>query len=568
MDRLVLRPSRAYQVTPRQGASRRALGCPRGLAAGSVVAWVRLSLFSAICDNMLATAARGRGWALLSRRWTSSLAAVPVHAASPPQPIRALLAAHQQRAQQDDVEPSPVQIVGHARSIRTHRNLTFLSLTDGSLPGDATLQAVLRGPVKAQWDSLLSLGTALELTGRLQASKGASQAVEFAVEQLAVTGSSEASTYPLAGPASTSTHPAVLLRKHAHLRPRDARHAAVLRTRNAMEKGLSDYFWDHDFTRVAAPILTNADCEGGGEVFSVDVAGKEGEVATAAANGIPHADVTDKGQSFWSDSSAYLTVSSQLHLEALVLGLGRVYTVGPSFRAESSATNRHLAEFWMCEGELLTSSDESVALDQVMAVVEGLIKRIIEVSLGNGEAEYLWANDGEGLELLKQQAMRGWRRMTYTQAVEALQQQEREQEHSFSIAAPTWGESLASEHERWLARETPVFVTHYPAAIKPFYMRMGGDGLTVACFDLLVPRIGELVGGSLREERQDVLANRVASLPLAPNLQWYVEDLRKYGCNPHGGFGLGMERLLSYISRTDNLRDCLTFPRVKGPLRF
>jgi asparaginyl-tRNA synthetase len=363
-----------------------------------------------------------------------------------------------------------------------------------------------------------------------------------------------------------------------------------------MEKGLSDYFWDNDFTRVVAPIITSSDCEGGGEVFQVESVGEDGlatETMSALDAGIAqepslsgsipdrpstHAISKDgKGEhfhstgtgktSFWSDSTAYLTVSSQLHLEAMALGLGRVYTVGPSFRAESSATNRHLAEFWMCEAELLTSSDGDAGLEQVMSVVEGVIKRIMSVSLGNGEADYLWGQDVDGLKRLAQCASRehAWSRWTYTQAIEALQQQT---EGSFTIAAPEWGGSLASEHERWLARDGPIFITNYPASVKPFYMRQNDDQKTVACFDLLVPRIGELVGGSLREERGDVLAARLSDLPVSHNLHWYVNDLRKYGCNPHGGFGIGMERLLSFITNTENLRDCLTFPRVKGRLRF
>ncbi|UZJ52868.1 hypothetical protein CBS101457_002188 [Exobasidium rhododendri] len=529
----------------------------------------------------------------LSRRCHSSVAAPSQSPSS--QTIRALLAHHQSQSKDPSPNEETIQILGFARSIRSHRKLTFIDLTDGSLSGNSTLQAVIKGHAKTDWDNHLSSGVGLELTGRFQESKGADQAVEFAVEELKVTGKSEASKYPLAGPSNLTPSAAnILHRKYAHLRPREARHASVLRTRSAMEKGLTDYFWDNEFTRVVAPIITSSDCEGGGEVFSVEAADERGltdaseldlnmsqepslsgstsdqpSTRSSSDNMMEEQGTSQAAadrHSFWSDSTAYLTVSSQLHLEALALGLGRVYTVGPSFRAESSATNRHLAEFWMCEAEMLTSSDGEVALEQVMSVVEGLIKRITSVSMSRGEVGFLWEQDGAGLERLKQIASKDvlWPRLTYSEAVDALQKAR----DSFTVAVPEWGASLASEHERWLARDGPIFITHYPASIKPFYMREDEDPRTVACFDLLVPRIGELVGGSLREERREVLNSRMADLPPGPNLAWYVDDLRKYGCNPHGGFGLGMERMLSFITNTENLRDCLTFPRVKGQLRF
>lgn len=541
--------------------------------------------------------AAGERWLHRSsfRRGLGCLKSAYAFYSTTPQPIRTLLAAHQQLQSEED--SLTIQIIGFARSIRTHRKLTFVSLTDGSLPAENTLQAVIKGDEKEKWDSQLSIGVALELTGRFQKSKGADQPIEFAVDQVNITGQSQASNHPLASFSQTvlssSSSKNNLLRKYAHLRPRDARHASVLRTRNVMEKALSDFFWDQGFTRVAAPIITSSDCEDGGQVFKVDAAQEvqesednlDEELAQepSMSGSTPEQDKNikmvpslsgsegdfpakiSKSASFWSDSEAYLTVSSQLHLEAIALGLGRVYTVGPSFRAESSATNRHLAEFWMCEGEMITSSNGDAALDQVMDVVEGLIKQIVNTTLKSGEAEYLWTGDEKGLKTLQESALEQskWPRITYTEAVKLLQQEQR----SLKIAAANWGESLASEHERWLARKGPIFITHYPASIKPFYMRQDdGKADTVACFDLLVPRIGELVGGSLREERREIMAAKLTSSN--PHLRWYVDDLRKYGCNPHGGFGIGMERLISLVTKTHNLRDCLTFPRVKGPVRF
>lgn len=557
-------------------------------------------LFTATRLGMNAAGARCWHRRAVARRNLSS------SAITSPQPIRALLAAHHRHSQAaPTIDDSPlVQIVGFARSIRYHRKLTFISLTDGSLPADSTLQAVIKGDAKEQWDGSLSLGVALELTGRLQKSKGKDQPIEFAVQALRVTGPSEASSYPLASTSASLSVNNNLLRKYAHLRPRDARHAAVLRARNVMERALSDYFWENDFTRVAAPIITSSDCEGGGEVFQVDsshnleqdiaqepsLSGSTSDGKSSGASGEeiaqepslsgstpdqPSAQTDEaplsgsegslktKGSSFWSDTTAYLTVSAQLHLEALALGLGKVYTVGPSFRAESSATNRHLVEFWMCEGEMVTSSDANLGLEQVMGTVEGLLKQILIAITSSQEAAYLWNGDEKGLSELQEYSNSEWPRMTYTEAIESIQQE------GAVLSSVEWGDSLASEQERWLARRGPIFITHYPAPIKPFYMRQkeeGGGRVTSACFDLLVPRIGELVGGSLREERRGQLAARLGAS--SPHLQWYIDDLRKYGCNPHGGFGLGMERLVSFLTRTENIRDCLTFPRVKGPVRF
>lgn len=336
---------------------------------------------------------------------------------------------------------------------------------------------------------------------------------------------------------------------------------------------------------------------------------------------------------------AYLTVSSQLHLEALALGVGRVWTLAPAFRAEGSATNRHLAEFWMLEAELAFVE----SLGSVMDCVEASIKAAIHGALGSpgfglkrsseatdrqtaaelraaddtrflaqaaatsnssvsaGDSDNASAEEREAatqahLDTLRDaSSIKPWARMSYTEAIRALQSHHTALPNYFTFE-PVWGEALASEHERWLAGayvQGPVFVTDYPAHLKPFYMRTndqesatttataestaGAHGETVACFDLLVPRIGELVGGSLREERADLLNARIASLELdkdksgattGAGLEWYTQDLRKYGGAPHGGYGLGMERLISWITGVENLRDCTNFPRVKGSLRY
>jgi asparaginyl-tRNA synthetase len=343
---------------------------------------------------------------------------------------------------------------------------------------------------------------------------------------------------------------------------------------------------DEDFVRVTAPIITSSDCEGAGEVFRIvadaDAADAEPQrdASTAsadAASAAPHAK-----PGFWSGLPAYLTVSAQLHLEALAHGLARVWTTGPSFRAEGSATNRHLAEFWMCEAEMGTSGGAG-ALDEVMTAAEGCIRAAMRSVLGEGapsprteraqaDARFL-VGDEDMLAVLRDIASSAepWERITYDEAMRRLMT--RHMTAAFAVP-PCWGDQLASEHERWLAVGGPLFVTDYPATGKPFYMRVneaeqGTARQTVACFDLLVPRIGELVGGSLREERADVLQARMRELGVAEGpLRWYVHDLRRFGCAPHGGFGLGVERLLSWVTETENLRDCVTFPRTKGPVRF
>lgn len=455
------------------------------------------------------------------------------------------------------------RVACYARAVRKHQNVTFLTIADGtSIDASTAVQAVLRKELKAQFDHQLTPGVALEIVGQMKrASKARQQSMEFDIEALKVTGTCDSASYPIRlVEASTSEKKldsiqsstdgsAERLRRYAHLRPRDTRHAAVLRARDSLERAISGCFHRNQFIRVAAPIVTSSDCEGGGEVFRVEAD------ATVAK---------ESNESFWSDSKAYLTVSAQLHLEAMALGLGRVYTVGPSFRAEGSATNRHLAEFWMCEGEQLTSQDCALAMDEVTGVVEDVIKAAMKAVLTESSelSLYLWHGYDEArTSLLEMLALDRWERLSYTQAIDQLQKA------PLTTPAPIWGDSLTSEQERWLARDAPIFVTDYPANQKPFYMRLNQDDKTAACFDLLVPRLGELVGGSLRETRSETLHERLGNAS-REKLSWYVEDLRRFGCNPHGGFGIGVERLLSWLTNTESVRDVVTFPRVKGPLHF
>ena len=323
-------------------------------------------------------------------------------------------------------------------------------------------------------------------------------------------------------------------------------------------------------------MLTSSDCEGAGEVFQI-VADADVRAITGTGTGTAEpSSIGPKLASFWSGAPAYLTVSSQLHLEAIGLGLSRVWTLNPAFRAEGSATNRHLAEFWMLEAEMYwTSGDEDgrSAMHTIMDCTEGMVKAGLRAAMGDpgsrAREDLLLAAPGEAhLRMLEHVVSTRWPRLSYTQALEQLRQEQQQEQGS----APEWGAGLASEHERLLAAQAgvPVFVTDFPRDTKPFYMRANPDGCTAACFDLLLPGLGELVGGSVREERPARLRDNLvrAGLAASPSLAWYTDHLRTYGSAPHAGFGLGMERLLAWVTRTENVRDVNTFARTKGPVRF
>jgi len=346
-----------------------------------------------------------------------------------------------------------------------------------------------------------------------------------------------------------------------HLRPRTDANAAMLRLRSSLVKSLHAFFERHDFCYAHTPILTSSDCEGAGETFRVTPASSSAPPSPSQEQSPP-----DPHTEFFS-KPAYLTVSSQLHIEALASSLARVYTLSPCFRAERSQTNRHLAEFWMLEAEW--------AWTREVGDVCGLVEACVKDTLDSGRDERALIAKGatgqseERVKSLEAAATsKPWARMTYTEAISELEQYHAStvsRTHPFEFA-PKWGHGLQSEHERWLSEvlvKGPVFVTDYPSALKPFYMRTNDDERTVACFDLLVPFVGELVGGSLREERLEPLQQRMASHGLDPSGEeygWYL-DLRRYGSAPHGGFGMGFERLVSWMSGIENVRECIAMPR-------
>ncbi|KAH7926152.1 asparaginyl-tRNA synthetase [Leucogyrophana mollusca] len=446
-----------------------------------------------------------------------------------PQTIRQLL------ARPESSQPlHPVEVSGWVKSVRRQKNVTFAVISDGSwAPG---MQAVLSN---TNIPKNLTNGASVRLGGTLVKSLGAGQAQELRVDTVDVLGDCDPETYPIQKQALSVEY----LRENAHLRPRTDAVASMLRLRSELHRAVHGFFEGQDFTHVHTPILTSSDCEGAGETFRV--------VPNTAQSTLPEGDAQEE---FFS-KPAYLTVSSQLHLEALASSLSRVYTLSPCFRAERSQTSRHLAEFWMLEAEWAFTRSVDDVCDLVEACLKGVLARITP------DSSLPWS-DGRLRSLLNAGQYDAWARMTYTDAVAEL-----ERHHASSRAfefEPKWGRSLQSEHERWLSESFiggPVFVTDYPASLKPFYMRLNDDRKTVACFDLLIPHVGELVGGSLREERLDYLVASMKTHGLdEEEYKWYT-DLRRFGSAPHGGFGMGFERLVSWLSGIENVRECIAMPR-------
>jgi len=387
----------------------------------------------------------------------------------------------------------------------------------------------------------LTNGASVRLTGVLVPSPGPGQDNELLAESVKVLGECDPETYPIQKQALTTDY----LRDHAHLRVRTDVQGAVLRFRDAVMHSFHEFFRGNDFTYAHTPIITSNDAEGAGETF---------RVTPAPPSRAGHGPATQDPEFFSKPS--YLTVSSQLHLEALSNGVARVWTLSPCFRAERSQTSRHLAEFWMLEAEWAFVD----SVEELCSVVEASIKHVLRLD----SPDWILLRKDVGVSRAPVAAVSetSWARITYTDAIHELQKSG----VHFQFA-PTWGAALQSEHERWLAESFargPIFVTDYPSAMKPFYMRQNDDGKTVACFDLLVPHVGELVGGSLREERPTRLEAAIKRQGLDDGVyQWYL-DLRKFGGAPHGGYGMGFERLISWLSGIENVRECIPMPRWSG----
>ena len=439
-----------------------------------------------------------------------------------------------------------VIVKGWVRTKRELKGFAFTEVNDGS--SLAGLQVVLDDDVP-EYDIILkkiSTGASIEVAGTLVASQGKGQRIELKASSANVYGEADPETYPL----QKKRHSFEFLRTISHLRSRTNTLGAVFRVRNACAAAIHQFFQDKGFLWIHSPIITASDCEGAGELFTV---------TNFDLNKLPE---NDRGQvDFTQDffgKPAYLTVSGQLQAEVMAMAFQNVYTFGPTFRAENSNTSRHLAEFWMVEPEMAFCDLEG---DQNLA--EEFLKYIFQYVLDTCPDDMAFFNkwiDKSILATADNIINNEFERITYTKAIEILEKADKKFE--FPVE---WGIDLQSEHERYLAEELfkkPVIVTNYPKDIKAFYMRLDDDEKTVAAMDVLAPNIGEIIGGSQREERLDVLERRIQEMNIEADSIWWYLELRRYGTVPHAGFGLGFERLVQFMTGMTNIRDVIPFPRT------
>lgn len=433
-----------------------------------------------------------------------------------------------------------IQLQGWIRTNRSSGKLGFIELNDGTYFRNA--QLVYDVELKNFKDiEKLNTGCALTVTGKLKLTPEGKQPFEILVTEISIEGACD-SDYPL----QKKRHSFEYLREIAHLRPRANTFYAVFRLRSVLSMAIHEFFQDQGFVYVHTPIITGNDGEGAGEMFT----------ATTISN--------DDYEKDFFGKEAFLTVTGQLHVEAFAMAFRDVYTFGPAFRAENSNTSRHASEFWMIEPEIAFAD-----LDDNMDLIEDMIKYCIDYVLENAPEEMKFFNtmiDKQAIERITKVRNSEFKRMTYSEAIEILEKADVKFENKIS-----WGMDLNSEHERYLCEQVingPVFLTDYPKDIKAFYMRINDDGKTVAACDLLVPGVGELVGGSQREERYDILEKRMDELHMGKeNLQWYM-DLRRFGGCKHAGFGLGFDRFLMYLTGISNIRDVEPFPRTPRNLLY
>ena len=445
-----------------------------------------------------------------------------------------------------------ITVSGWVRSRRTSKGgFSFVELHDGS--AFASLQIVAPAALTNYADiERLGTGCSVRATGLLVPSPAAGQARELHADAVEVIGwVDDPDTYPIAKKRHTFEH----LRTVAHLRPRTNTFGAITRVRHCIAQAVHRYFDEHGFAWVNTPIITASDCEGAGELF---------RVSTLDFANLPRASSgdVDFSKDFFAEP-AYLTVSGQLQVESYCLAMSKVYTFGPTFRAENSNTSRHLAEFWMIEPEV-AFADLAANADLAESFLKYVISHVL-AERGDDMAFFKERVDANVITRMEQVVASPFERITYTDAIAIL---ERSGENfAFPVA---WGRDLQSEHERYLTEKhvgRPVVVTDYPKDIKAFYMRVNDDGRTVAAMDVLVPGVGEIIGGSQREERLAVLDARMADVGDTSSLWWY-RDLRRYGTVPHAGFGLGLERLVLYVTGMENIRDVIPFPRVPQNAKF
>lgn len=441
--------------------------------------------------------------------------------------------------------------------IRTRRDskagFSFLAVNDGS--GFDNVQIIAPNTLNNYESEILKLttGCSVVVDGTLNASEGKGQAYEINADKVFVTGFVEdPDTYPM----SAKRHSVEYLREYAHLRPRTNLMGAVMRIRNTVAYAIHSFFQENGFMWVATPLITSSDCEGAGEMFTV---------TNFDLNNVPK---NDKGEADFSKDffgkHAYMTVSGQLNVETYACAFSKVYTFGPTFRAENSNTTRHLAEFWMVEPEMAFTD-----LDGCATTAEKLLKYVFKTVLEQRADDMKFIAervDKDAITRLEHFISSDFAKVDYTDAIEILKKATKKFEYPVE-----WGIDLQSEHERYLAEEhfkAPVVVKNYPRDIKAFYMKQNDDGKTVAAMDVLAPGIGEIIGGSQREDNLEKLDKRMDELGMNKDSYWWYRDLRRYGSVPHSGFGLGFERLIVYITGVGNVRDVIPFPRTPHSAEF
>ncbi|MEX2594710.1 MAG: asparagine--tRNA ligase [Anditalea sp.] len=462
-----------------------------------------------------------------------------------------------------------VTLMGWVRTKRSNKNVSFIALNDGS-----TLHSyqVVADPAIITEDILkcVSTGACLKITGKVVASQGAGQSSELQAATMEILGEADVEKYPI----QPKKHSLEFLRENAHLRMRTTTFGAVFRVRHALAFAVHKYFNDKGFFYIHTPIITASDAEGAGETFRV------------TALDLKNPPLTQEGEIDYKEDffgrETNLTVSGQLEGELAAMALSEVYTFGPTFRAENSNTTRHLAEFWMIEPEMAfydAEDNQDLAEDFLKYVVnyalknckddlEFLDKRATEEEL-NKKAEQ--RSELGLLDRLKLVVENEFKRVTYTEAIDILRNSKPNKKKKFKYTIEGWGADLQSEHERFLVEKhfnRPVVISDYPKDIKSFYMRLNDDGKTVAAMDILFPGIGEIIGGSQREERLEKLSQRMDAMGISHEEMWWYLDTRRFGSTPHAGFGLGFERLVQFVTGMGNIRDVIAFPRTPGNAEF
>ena len=443
-----------------------------------------------------------------------------------------------------------VLVQGWVKTCRSSGAVAFIQISDGSTLTDLQIVVEPSSPDFALVETL-STGSSVSAVGRLVESQGRNQKYEVNATRLEILGHSDPEEYPL----QKKRHTLEFLREIAHLRPRTNTFGAMARVRNTMAYAIHSFFQQRGFQYIQTPMITASDAEGAGSMF---------RVTTLDLHDPPRRDgLVDNSEDFFGQPT-YLTVSGQLEAEIFALALSDVYTFGPTFRAENSNTSRHLAEFWMVEPEVAFCD-----LDGLAELAEDFLKHIFSQALEQCPEDMAFFNrwyDNSAIETLEGIINSSFERMTYTEAIRLLETSGETFEFPVS-----WGLDLQSEHERYITEKRvgrPVVVTDYPRDIKAFYMRLNDDGETVRAMDVLVPRIGEIIGGSQREEREDVLLERMKQSGLDAENYWWYLDLRRYGTVPHAGFGLGFERTVQFATGMQNIRDIIPFPRTPKNVEF